>query len=224
MTGIDLRPLPHRDAVEYFTSKGYAPALQRFHHLDLFREEHARNWVVAKAMRDDVSRAIRDEMTRALAEGRTLAQFQETLAPRLQELGWWGREMMSDPLTGEMVEAQLGSMRRLRTIFDTNMRTAHAAGHWAAIQRTKRGFPYLQYMQVERPTKRHDHSRFHDKIWRVDDPIWLRIYPPCDPADRRLDEAQQPRGRSAARSRRAALGEQADRRSLSGAAWREPGF
>ncbi|NEX47611.1 phage head morphogenesis protein [Pseudotabrizicola algicola] len=178
MTGIELRPLPHRDAIEYFTSKGYAPQLQRFHHLDVFREEHARNWVVAKAMRDDVSQAIRDEMTRALAEGRTLAQFQAELAPRLQELGWWGKQSRVDPQTGETVNAQLGSMRRLRTIFDTNMRTAHAAGHWAAIQRTKRAFPYLHYIQVERPSKRHDHTRFHDKIWHVDDPVWLRIYPP----------------------------------------------
>jgi len=178
MTRMDLRPLPHREAIEYFNSKGFAPFLQRFHHLDLFREEHARNWVVAKAMRDDVSRAIRDEMTRALAEGRTLTQFQQTLAPRLQELGWWGRQAMQDPLTGETTEAQLGSMRRLRTIFDTNMRTAHAAGHWASIQRTARAFPYLEYIQIDRPTKRHDHTRFHGKIWRVDDPIWLRIYPP----------------------------------------------
>jgi len=178
MAGIDLRPLPHREAVEYFTSKGYAPQLQRFHHLDLFREEHARNWVVAKAMRDDVSRAIREEMTKALAEGRTLEQFQASLAPRLQAMGWWGRQIMTDPVTGEEAEAQLGSMRRLRTIFDTNMRTAHAAGHWAAIQRTKRAFPYLQYIQIERPSKRHDHTRFHDRIWHVDDPIWQRIYPP----------------------------------------------
>ncbi len=168
MTAIDLRPLPHREAIEYFSSKGYAPFLQRFHHLDLFREEHARNWVVAKAMRDDISRAIRDEMTRALAEGRTLRQFQQTLAPRLQELGWWGRQAMQDPLTGETREVQLGSMRRLRTIFDTNMRTAHAAGHWASIQRTARAFPYLEYIQIDRPTKRHDHTRFHGKIWRVD--------------------------------------------------------
>ncbi len=175
---LAFEPLPHREAIEYFTSKGFAHELQRFHHEDHWREEHARNWVVAKAMRDDVSAAIREEMTRALRDGRTLAQFQADLAPRLQGLGWWGREIMEDPVTGELVEAQLGSMRRLKVIFDTNMRTAHAAGHWASIQRTKKGFPYLHYIQIERPSKRHDHARFHDRIWRVDDPVWLRIYPP----------------------------------------------
>lgn len=175
---IDLKPLPHREAIAYFDSKGYAPQLQRFHHLDHWREEHARNWVVAKAMRDDVAQLLREEMRRALAEGRTLAQFQAELAPKLQAMGWWGRQPMTDPLTGEASEVQLGSMRRLKVIFDTNMRTAHAAGHWAAIQRTKGSFPWLHYIQIDRPTKRHDHARFHDKIWSVDDPIWLRIYPP----------------------------------------------
>ncbi len=178
MTRIALEPLPHREAIEYFRSKGYAHELQRFHHLDHFREDHARNWVVAKAMQDDVSRAIRDAFDTALSEGQSLAEFQESLAPRLQRMGWWGEAEMEDPVTGETELVRLGSMRRLRTIFDTNMRTAHAAGHWAAIQRTKQAFPYLQYIQIQRPSKRHDHARFHDKIWHVDDPIWLKIYPP----------------------------------------------
>ncbi|WP_411836712.1 phage minor head protein [Paracoccus sp. ME4] len=178
MARIELAPLPHREAIEYLRSKGYAHELQRFHHLDHFREEHARNWVVAKAVRDDVTRAIRAEVEKTLEEGRTLTQFQQSLAPRLVEMGWWGKGLMEDPVTGEMEEVQLGSMHRLRTIFDTNMRTSHAAGHWAAIWRTRQAFPYLEYVQIERRTKRHDHARFHGKIWRVDDPVWQRIYPP----------------------------------------------
>ncbi|UFS63833.1 phage head morphogenesis protein [Paracoccus denitrificans] len=178
MARIELAPLPHREAIEYLQSKGYAHELQRFHHLDHFREDHARNWVVAKAMQDDVSRAIREAVESALIEGRPLADFQQDLAPRLQRMGWWGKAEMEDPVTGQTELVQLGSMHRLRTIFDTNMRTAHAAGHWAAIQRTKTAFPYLHYIQIQRPTKRHDHARFHDRIWHVDDPIWLKIYPP----------------------------------------------
>lgn len=178
MAQIDLKPLPHREAIEYFRSKGFAPQLQRFHHLDHFREDHARDFVVAKGLRDDVLQAIRGEFDRALAEGRTMAQFQEDLAPRLQQIGWWGKSIERDALTGELQAVQLGSMRRLRVIFDTNMRTAHAAGAWAGIQRTKKAFPYLEYVQIQRPNKRHDHARFHGKIWHVDDPIWQRIYPP----------------------------------------------
>ena len=174
----ELRPLPPAEAIAYFRSKGFAPRDQRFDYRDHWREDHARTFVVAKAMRDDVLWAIREEFDRALAEGRTIDQFRADLKPRLVALGWWGESLERDPLNGELTEVRLGSMRRLRVIFDTNMRTAHAAGHWARIQRTKTAFPYLHYIQIERPTKRHDHARFHDQIWRVDDPIWLRIYPP----------------------------------------------
>lgn len=178
MAQIELQPLPHREAIEYFRSKGYAPQLQRFHHLDHYRQEHARNFVVAKAMRDDALATIRNHLQEALEDGRTLQQFQAELKPELQKAGWWGKSIERDPATGELQEVQLGSMRRLRTIFDTNMRTAHAAGHWARIQRTKRALPYLEYVQIERPSKRHDHARFHGLIRPVDDPVWQRIYPP----------------------------------------------
>ncbi len=175
---ITLEPLPPRDAIAFWRSKGLAPQLNRFDYRDHWREEHARDFVVAKAMRDDVLETIRAEFDRSLSEGRTLAQFQSDLKPALVKAGWWGRAIMDDPLTGETREVQLGSMRRLRTIFDTNMRTSYAAGHWARIERTKKAFPYLHYIQIERPSKRHDHERYNDKIWRVDDPIWRRIYPP----------------------------------------------
>lgn len=174
----DLKPLPPAEAIAYFRSKGFSPPGQRFDYRDHWREDHARNFVVAKAMGDDILAAIREEFDRALSEGRTIDQFRADLKPRLIALGWWGRGLQRDPLTGALEDVQLGSMRRLRVIFDTNMRTAHAAGQWSRIQRTKAAFPYLQYIQIERPTKRHDHARFHDKIWRVDDPIWRRIYPP----------------------------------------------
>lgn len=175
---IALEALPHKEAIEYFRSKGYAPQLQRFSYLDHWREEHARNFVVAKGMRDDVLQVLREGLDRALSEGRTLKQFQDEVTPLLQKAGWWGESIMTDPLTGQAETVKLGSLRRLRTIYQANMSTAHAAGHWARIQRTKKAFPYLQYVQIERPSKRHDHERFHDKIWRVDDPIWQKIYPP----------------------------------------------
>lgn len=173
-----LRPLKFREAIAYFRSKGYAPELSRFSHLDHWREEHARNFVVAKAMQDDVLRAIREELDKALDSGQTLEFFQKNLTPRLQKLGWWGQTEMTDPMTGERKMVQLGSQRRLRTIFDTNMRTTHAAGQWAQMQRNKKFFPYLQYLQVERPTKRHSHEAYDGKVFHIDDPIWLKIYPP----------------------------------------------
>ena len=79
------------------------------------------------------------------AEGQTLRQFQKSLTPALQKKGWWGVKPLRDPVTGDIVEARLGSPRRLRVIYDANMRTARAAGQWGRIQRGKRSHPYLIY-------------------------------------------------------------------------------
>jgi uncharacterized protein with gpF-like domain len=175
---FELAPLRPEEAIAYFQAKDLAPAVLRFDWRDVWRYEHARMFTVAKAMRDDVLALIRDELLRALEEGLTLQQFQDGLTPALQRAGWWGRQMMTDPVTGETREVQLGSRRRLRTIYDTNMRTSHAAGRWARIQRTKTAFPFLQYRQIDRPTKRHDHSRYDGLVLPADHPAWAKIYPP----------------------------------------------
>lgn len=178
MAGVALKALPPEEALAYFRSKGMAPREDRFDYRDVWRGQHAASFVVAKAMRDDVLALIREEMTAAMADGRGLKAFQEGIAPKLEKAGWWGRDVMVDPVTGEEKEVQLGSMNRLRTIFDTNMRTSMAAGRWARIQRNKAAFPYLRYVQVDRPSKRPAHARFNGLVRPVDDPIWERIYPP----------------------------------------------
>lgn len=178
MASVKLAALPPEEAIAYFRSKGMALPAASFDYRDVWRGDHASTFVVAKAMQEDVARAIREELDRAMAEGRTLAAFQADLAPRLQAMGWWGGATMTDPLTGETREVRLGSMHRLRTIFDTNMRTAQAAGRWSQIQRNRRAFPYLRYHQIDRPTKRLQHKRFDGLVRPVDDPIWARIYPP----------------------------------------------
>ena len=175
---IDLQRLRPEDALSFFRSKGLAPPDARFDFRDVWRNEHASNFVVAKAMRTDVLETIRGALDRALANGGTLSSFMDDLEPELKRLGWWGSATERDPLTGELKNVQLGSPRRLRVIFDANMRAAHAAGKWARIQRTKTAFPFLRYVQIQRDTKREDHARYHDLILPVDHPAWLRIFPP----------------------------------------------
>lgn len=201
MVEVKLAPLPPKEAMAYFASKGLAPADVRFDYRDTWRGQHAGSFVVAKAMQDDVLQLIRSEIAAAQAEGRSFRQFAAELEPALRAQGWWGKQVMTDPLTGEEKVVQLGSMHRLRTIFDTNMRTAAAAGRWAQIQRTKRAFPYLRYRQIDRPTKRLQHQRFDGLTRPVDDPIWAHIYPPngwfCGCSVEQITQGQVDRGDAA---------------------------
>ncbi|WP_051182944.1 phage minor head protein [Desulfocurvibacter africanus] len=173
--GFSFPGVPPKEALEYFDRKKSKPS---FSYLDVWREEHATNFVVAKAMELDVRTSIREEVRRVMAEGRTFAQFQKDLKPRLMELGWWGRKEMTDPLTGETREVQLGSPRRLRTIYQTNLRTARAAGQWERIERTKASLPYLLYQLGPSREHRPEHMAWHGLLLPVDDPFWGSHMPP----------------------------------------------
>jgi hypothetical protein len=173
--GYDFSSEPPKEALEWFRSKGYRIG---FDHRDVWREEHARAFTVAKAMEVDVLRSIRDAVDRALGEGRTFRDFAKDLRPELERLGWWGRKEMTDPVTGQERSAQLGSPRRLRVIYRTNMRTARAAGQWDRIQRTRKTHPYLLYQLGPSQRHRPEHVAWVGTLLPADDPWWGTHYPP----------------------------------------------
>lgn len=172
---IALEPLAPREALRFFRKKGYRIG---FAWQDVWQHEHQRAFTVAKAMSEDLLRDIREAVDDAIANGTTLAQFRERLTPILQQKGWWGRQAAVDPLTGEQRIVQLGSPRRLRTIFDVNLRTSYAAGRWEQVQRTKRARPYLRYVAVMDDRTREEHRAWHGTVLPVDDPWWDTHYPP----------------------------------------------
>ncbi|WP_444667171.1 phage head morphogenesis protein [Cereibacter changlensis] len=173
--GYSFTPGPPPEASRYLTNKGLRPA---FSFRDVEPEEHAVAFTVAKAMQLDVLTGIREEVQRALDQGLPLATFQKTLRPRLEALGWWGKEAMVDPATGKTRRVQLGSPRRLRTIYEANIRSARAAGQWERIQRTKRALPYLLYQLGPSIDHREEHLMKAGLILPVDHPFWATWFPP----------------------------------------------
>lgn len=174
---IDLIPLPPAEAISYFEQKGYAIG---FNHHDVWQQEHQAAFTVAKVMQQDILADIRSEITRALKEGTTYEDFAKRLTPVLQDKGWWGRKPMVDPLTGEEREVQLGSPRRLKLIYDTNLRTAHSEGQWERIQRNKASTPYLTYDANNSAHPREQHAKWDGLTLPVDDPFWLAHFPVKD--------------------------------------------
>ena len=171
---IELKPLPPAEAIEYFRQKGFAIG---FDYRVVWQAQHQAAFTVAKVMQLDLLQDIRAEVDRALAEGTTLREFQQRLTPTLQERGWWGRQERLDPLTGEVREVQLGSPRRLKTIYDTNLRTAHSEGQWQRIQDRKESFPYLQYDGANSEHPRLQHRAWDGLVLPVDDPFWQSHMP-----------------------------------------------
>lgn len=170
-----FNPGPPPEASRFLRNKLLRPS---FHWQDVEPEEHAVAFTVAKATQVDVLETIREEVQRAIDQGIPFAEFQKTLKPRLEKLGWWGKAEMVDPLTGEKVVAQLGSPRRLRTIYRANLRSARAAGQWERIQRTKDALPYLEYRLGPSERHRPHHAAKEGIVLPADDPFWAAWYPP----------------------------------------------
>lgn len=167
--------LPPRESLEFFRAKGLETS---FAWQDMLHEEHDRAFTVAKMMDLDLLSDVRAHVDRAIAEGRTFREFARELEPELVRRGWWGKAEMIDPQSGEKKLVQLGSPRRLRTIFDTNLRTAYAAGHWARIQENARSAPYLMYTAVLDERTRPQHRAWHGTVLPVDHEWWRTHAPP----------------------------------------------
>ena len=172
---FDKGPAP--EVLRFFEEKRLQPS---FDWRDVWAEEHAVAFTVAKTTGFDVLEDIREELDAALREGLPFAEFRKRLEPKLKAKGWWGRREVIDPKTGEVVRAQLGSRRRLRTIYQANVRTARAAGQWERAQRTKRMLPYFEYRLGPSRKHRQQHVAWASRptILPVDDPFWDTHYPP----------------------------------------------
>jgi len=142
-------------------------------------EQHARAFAVAGVIAEDLLTDIRVAVDAALAEGLTMAEFADRIDDVVTELGW------AAPAAG-------GVPRRVKIIYETNMRTARAAGQWARIQRTKEALPFLRYSLG--PSQRHRdlHVSWDGTVRRVDDAWWSSHFPPngygCKCRVRALDD------------------------------------
>lgn len=172
--GIRLGLLAPAEAIAYFRQKGYRIG---FDHRDVWQQEQQAAFTVAKAMQLDLLKDIREQVDAALELGTTFDEFKANLKPNLVSRGWWGKTMMEDPATGETKEVQLGSTRRLKTIYDTNLRTAHAEGQWQRIQEAKAALPFLMYDHTPSQHERKEHKAWDGIVLPVDDPWWQAHYP-----------------------------------------------
>ncbi len=179
--------LPPEEAIRYFEGKGLVLTGDW---RELWQEQHAKAFTVARLAKLDVLKDIHDALNDALKDGTTERQFIKDMPPLLQKKGWWGQAI--DKATGEILDAyddisgrpvEWGSPRRLKLIYRQNMQTAYMAGRYKQqIELAKAdgagSRPYWQYIAVRDSRTRPTHSALHGRVWSADDPIWASLYPP----------------------------------------------
>ncbi|MBZ6383150.1 phage head morphogenesis protein [Sphingomonas sanguinis] len=176
--------LPATDTVAAFEARDkLRPTV---HWTEMWQADHARAFTVAKVANLDLLATIRQSLDKVMRDGGTLEQWKAGLVPELQKAGWWGM-VENKALTGTDDPVFVGG-RRLRTIYDTNLRISRAAGRWKRIQEMKDVRPYLMYVSIGDNRTRPLHRRWGGNdpafpfriILPVDHPAWAVFYPPND--------------------------------------------
>jgi len=152
---------PFQEALEFFRGKLNLPTATW---TDLWEGMHARAFVVAGAMRDDLLTDLRQAVDKAIARGTTLAEFRKDFDAIVGRHGWGYNG---------------GRNWRTRVIYETNLRTAYQAGRYRQMKAIAHRRPFWQYVHspfVQDP--RPEHLAWNGLILRHDDPWWDTHYPP----------------------------------------------
>lgn len=161
-TTIEAIDLPFDAAIRFFRAKLNTTTAQW---TDAYASANVRAFAVAGAASEALVEDFRRAIDRALAEGTTLEEFRAAFDDIVARHGWQhtGRRNW-----------------RSRIIFDTNLRTAHAAGRYAALTEpdTLRAFPFWQYNHSGALHPRKEHLRWDGMVLASDDPFWATNYPP----------------------------------------------
>lgn len=178
MTGkVDLAyamKLAPADAVDYFTSKGYAIG---FNWYDVQTEANAKAFTVSGVLKLDILADIQNGLAPALNDGDTERDIERKLLPLLEQKGWIGKGLVADPETGELWGKRL-TPRRIGTIFSTNVQSSYAAGRWKQQVANKTERPYWQRVAVMDLHTRPRHALLNGFTAAADSPVWDYFYPP----------------------------------------------
>ncbi len=155
-------------AAEFFMQKVNLPTARWD---DLWQGQHARAFVVAGATRDALLTDLRRAVEDAIVHGGSYDSFKADFEDIVARHGWTG-------WTGEETEA--GRDWRARTIWQTNLSTAHAAGRYQQMTDpdTLAHMPYWQYRHNSITNPREEHVGWDGLVLRWDDPWWQTHYPP----------------------------------------------
>ncbi len=161
-TTVGAIDLPFDEAIAFLRQKAATPTKSW---RDVWDGAHSKMFMVAGANTTAIVTDFQEAIAKALEQGTTLETFRDDFDAIVKRHGWEYR--------GERGW-------RTRTIFETNMRTAYAAGRYAQMTEpdTLAAFPYWQYNHSGAIHPRQQHKDWNGTCLAADDPAWKVMYPP----------------------------------------------
>ena len=148
-----------------------------FNYQDVWNEEHLTAFTAAKVMQLDILQDMKESIEKAIENGETLEQFKKNLLPILYQKGWTGKQLIEDPITKEIKEVYIDTPSRLKTIYETNLRSAYMKGRFDRAYNSTL-HPYLMYRIGPSKNHRKEHLEWDGLILDKNDPFWLSHNPP----------------------------------------------
>ncbi|WP_059430998.1 phage minor head protein [Campylobacter hyointestinalis] len=146
-----------------------------FDYDEIMHDAHIRTFTVAKITRIDLLNDVKSSLEDAFKNGVKFNEWKDSLKPTLQKKGWFGNTIVQNPKTAEQKEIYVGS-KRLKTIYNTNMRTAYAKARYESGMQSLG--EYFRYTAVLDQRTRPAHAKLHGTVLPKDDPFWDTNYPP----------------------------------------------
>ena len=149
----------------------------RFDYDEIMHEAHSSVFTVAKITKIDLLSDIQKSLSEAYKDGRRFDEWQKDIKPLLAKKGWLGDVSVTNPNTGETKRIYVGS-RRLRRIFNTNMRVSVAKARYESQMNSHA--QYFRYVAILDSRVRPNHKKLHGLILPKTDKFWDKNYPPND--------------------------------------------
>jgi len=148
--------LPFAEQEAFFQKKLNIPTRKW---TDLWKEQHARGFMVAGAYRDDLLADFREAVDKAITQGTTLEDFRKDFDRIVSSHGW---------------DYNGGRNWRSRVIYETNVRQAYNAGRWKQMTdpEVMQILPYLQYRHGDSRRPRPEHLAWDGITLPASDPWW----------------------------------------------------
>jgi len=148
--------LPFDEQIRFFRDKINLPT-QAW--TDLWEGMHARAFVVAGAMQEDLLTDLRTAVDQAIADGTTLARFRKDFDALVERSGW---------------QYKGGRNWRTRVIYETNLRQSYNTGRELQMQdpALRRRRPYSLYRHGRSEHPRPEHLAWDGTVLPLDDPWW----------------------------------------------------
>lgn len=153
--------LPFKEQETFFQNKINIPTRKWD---DLWKDQHAKGFMVAGAYKADLLSDFRGAVDKAITDGVTLEKFRKDFDGIVARHGW-----------------SYNGTRNWRSeiIYSTNVRQSYNAGRWAQLTDPEQlqVMPYLTYKHGDSKNPRQQHLAWDGLTLPAEDPFWETHYP-----------------------------------------------